>query len=129
MSQSTVERFMQHRSNRRLFEEERLFVDATELLCNIMESTGLKRNELAERLGTSKAFVTQILRGNKNLTLKTLADLFFALNHRLLMAAEPMTASAGFVVVRPWNQTQRVGNVVIEPEEARDEEFAGGIAA
>ena len=122
------EQFVETPENRRIYEQERLLVDATELLSTVMENTDTKRTELAQRLGKSKAYVTQILRGNQNLTLKTLADAFFVLNHRLLVVAEPMAAGAAMVLPRQWSVTQHAGNAVVK-EYTPSQEFYGGIAA
>lgn len=129
MMPTQFEKFIEQPENRRIFEQERLLVDATELLSTVMETTGTKRADLAQRLGKSKAYVTQILRGNQNLTLKTLADAFFALDHRLLVVAEPMAAGAGLVLTRQWNVTQLAGNAVVTNEYKPAEEFYGDIAA
>jgi antitoxin component HigA of HigAB toxin-antitoxin module len=129
MMYAQLEKFVENPENRRIYEQERLLVDATELLSTVMEKTGTKRAELAQRLKKSKAYVTQILRGNQNLTLKTLADAFFALNHRLLVVAEPMAAGAGLVLTRQWNVTQHAGNRVVTNDYSPSEEFYGEIAA
>ena len=44
-----------------------------------MEQHDISRTALAERLGTSKAYITKILRGDANMTMKTLVQLLFAL--------------------------------------------------
>jgi len=77
-------------------------------VCTAMELRGVNRTELATRLDSSKAHVTQVLRGNRNLTLKTLADVFHALNCRLVLAAATET---GVIFNRPWNMVY-TGNVV-----------------
>lgn len=123
------QKFVDSPENRRIYEQERLLVDATELLSTVMESTKTKRTELAERLGRTKSYVTQILRGNQNLTLKTLADAFFALNYRLLVVAEPMAAGAGLVLPRQWNVTQKAGNAIVASEYTPPEDFYGEMAA
>ncbi|HWM54307.1 MAG TPA: helix-turn-helix transcriptional regulator [Solirubrobacterales bacterium] len=81
------------RDYERLVEEESLILEATELIEELLELTDLNRKELAERLGRSKGFVTQILAGDRNMTLRTLADLAFALEHRVKVAALPLIES------------------------------------
>ena len=68
---------------RRLLEQEALLVSATELVARLMEEKKVNRAELARRIGKSKAFVTQTLRGPHNMTLRTLADLACALGSRV----------------------------------------------
>ena len=58
----------------RLLAQEELILDITEQLCEFLEKEGISRAELARRLNKSKSFVTQLLGGGRNLTLRTLAD-------------------------------------------------------
>jgi antitoxin component HigA of HigAB toxin-antitoxin module len=67
----------------RVHEEERLVLDATEAIEQAMEARGVTRSGLAELLGTSKANVSQLLSGTRNLTLRTLGRMAFELNYRL----------------------------------------------
>jgi transcriptional regulator with XRE-family HTH domain len=59
--------------------QEELILDATEALARALRSSGLTQSELAARLGKTKGFVSQILGGGKNLTLRPLADVAGAL--------------------------------------------------
>jgi len=59
--------------------QEELILDATEALARTLRGSGLTQSELAARLGKTKGFVSQILGGGKNLTLRTLADVAGAL--------------------------------------------------
>ena len=63
----------------RFFQQEHLVVEITELMCKTMKERNIKRGELAERLDKSKGRVSQILNGETNLTLRTVADVFTAL--------------------------------------------------
>ena len=63
---------------RRRYEEERLILWTTEAIWKAMDDQGLTRAELAERLGTSRANVTQLLSGTRNMTLRSLAALAHA---------------------------------------------------
>jgi transcriptional regulator with XRE-family HTH domain len=120
--QSTFEHYMENPERRRIFEQGRVMVDATELVSTAMEFRRMKRSDLAERLGCSKAYVTQILRGNQNLTLRTLADVFHALNCRLVMVAATET---GLILTRQWNMTQHAGNAVVTNEYTPSDEYRG----
>jgi transcriptional regulator with XRE-family HTH domain len=71
----------------RLVEQESLILEATETICQLMEELGVTRAALAERTGTSKGYITQLLSGRRNMTLRTLADLAYALEHRLTFQA------------------------------------------
>src|ERR1700691_3779521 len=63
----------------RLLAQERLILDATEAIVGLLEEQKVSRQELARPLGKSKGFVSQLLSGERNMTLRTLADLGYAL--------------------------------------------------
>lgn len=86
---------------KRLYEQEKLLFDATELISKLMERENISRSALAERLGKSKAYVTQVLRGQANMTLRTLADLMHAMGYSIKLAAShPQRASWSYAC--PW---------------------------
>jgi transcriptional regulator with XRE-family HTH domain len=83
--------------------EERAALDFTEAVYRRMAALGLTKSQLAERLGTSPAYVTKILGGQGNFTLKTMVRLARALEseavvhlaHKEESAAEPVPEQAG----------------------------------
>lgn len=52
----------------------------TEEVCRLMEEQNISRKQLAERMNTSPAYITKILRGNVNFTFETIAKIACALN-------------------------------------------------
>lgn len=54
---------------------ENILLDVGEDIALFMEEKKLSRAQLAQRLGVSRAYVTKILNGNPNLTIKTLLRL------------------------------------------------------
>jgi transcriptional regulator with XRE-family HTH domain len=79
----------------RLLAEEALILDSTELISELMLEKRLTRAELAKLIGKTRAFVTQVLAGNRNMTLRTLADLAFALDARVNVVAQPLKSVNG----------------------------------
>lgn len=63
----------------RLVKQEAFILDVTEAMARAIEASGLKRSEIAERLGCSKSLVTQWLSGDANLTLRSISDFADAL--------------------------------------------------
>lgn len=57
-----------------------LRVQVTESLLRYMEERGIRRSDLAARLGVSKSAVSQLLVGSRNMSLNTLADVAAALD-------------------------------------------------
>ncbi|WP_419933798.1 helix-turn-helix transcriptional regulator [Candidatus Palauibacter sp.] len=75
---------------RRLYEEERLILWATEAIAETIEEQGRTRADVAKALGTSRPNVTQLLNGSRNMTLRTLAALAHACGMRADLKLEPL---------------------------------------
>ena len=60
-----------------------LIMEVTEKLCELLEKEKVSRKELADRLGKSKGFVSQLLNGGRNLTLRTVADILHVLGYKV----------------------------------------------
>src|SRR4051794_22446012 len=71
----------------RMLDQERLILDASELVCEMMELRGVSKADLARLTGRTRAFVTQVLSGDRNMTLRTLADFAHALGFRITLGA------------------------------------------
>ena len=73
-----------HRGERyeQLLRQERLILNVTEQLAGALENSGVTRAELARRMGRTPGFVSQLLGGGRNLTLRTIADIAAALSLR-----------------------------------------------
>lgn len=69
--------------NRRLLREEALILEVTEAVSAVMQEEGVSKTQLAKRLGKTKGFISQLLSGGRNLTLRTLAGLVEALGYRV----------------------------------------------
>jgi transcriptional regulator with XRE-family HTH domain len=63
----------------REFRLEGLILDFTEKIVSKMEEMKITRAELAKRLGVSKAFISKLLNGNPNLTIKSMMSIADAL--------------------------------------------------
>lgn len=59
--------------------QEGLIIDIQEEICGLMKVNNISRVELTKRMGKTKGFMTQILNSGRNLTLRTIADIFVAL--------------------------------------------------
>jgi transcriptional regulator with XRE-family HTH domain len=60
-----------------------VLLDVTEGIVKRMIEQGVRRTDLAERLGTSRAYVTKLLDGQENMTLKTLVRVANALDMKV----------------------------------------------
>ncbi|HEC98660.1 MAG TPA: XRE family transcriptional regulator [Nitrospirae bacterium] len=71
------------------FRTEEIILDFTEKIVTMMEKKNISRAELARRLNVSKAFVTKMLNGNPNLTIKTMVSIADALECNLNLDIYP----------------------------------------
>lgn len=62
------------------FKLEDAIIDFTEQIAFLMDKENISKAELSRRLDTSNAFITKILRGDNNFTLKTMISLAQALD-------------------------------------------------
>lgn len=77
----------------KLMEEERLILDGTELIFELLEKKGLTKSDLARLLGKTRGYVSQVLSGSRNMTLRTLAEMACALDYRIKLGARPKAES------------------------------------
>ena len=78
---------------RKLFAIEGLAMEAAELLSSLMEEREISKASLARRMGRSRAWITQLLSGKTNMTVKTLAEIAYALDAELELRVAGRSAS------------------------------------
>ena len=89
-NQAWIDRQTASPEARRLYEQERLILWATEAVAEAMAERDMTRAQLADALGTSRANVTQLLSGSRNMTLRTLAAVAHACEARAEILLEPL---------------------------------------
>jgi antitoxin component HigA of HigAB toxin-antitoxin module len=90
-----VERFTSDPENMRLYQQERVILETSDLISDLLDRTGITKADLAERLGRSKSYVTQLLNGRANMTLRTISDVMWALDSSLVISAAPLSIHSG----------------------------------
>ena len=83
MSEFRLDDLISDEKSFQLLQQERAIVGVAELICQIMERQGVTQKELARRLQKLPSHISQILGGEGNLTLRTIADIFTALGQSL----------------------------------------------
>ncbi|MCY4489222.1 MAG: helix-turn-helix transcriptional regulator [Deltaproteobacteria bacterium] len=73
----------------RLVRQEELILEVTEKLTLALDEAGITRTELADRLGRTPGYVSQVFGGGRNLTLRTVADIAAALSMRPTLYLAP----------------------------------------
>jgi DNA-binding transcriptional regulator YiaG len=102
-----LERQARDEESKRLYEQERLITWIGEAIAAALEDSGMTRAELARKLGTSRAYVTRVLQGSPNLTLRSLADLAWALGSRVSVSFAPLREGADTLDGPRWGPGHR----------------------
>jgi len=71
---------------------EKTLLEITEVLAKKMSSRRVSRSQLAEMLGTSRSYISQIMSGFPNMKLSTLFKLSFVLGLRPRIVFDPMVS-------------------------------------
>jgi transcriptional regulator with XRE-family HTH domain len=110
-----MDKYLEDPEFAKLMAQEDLIMEVTETLCELLEKEKISRKELADRLGKSKGFVSQLLNGGRNLTLRTVADILYVLGykvtlvpHKVEIQKETRVTSVGQMEVQRPQETQRV---------------------
>lgn len=74
---------------RRLLSMEALAAQASELIARLMAERSVTKAELARRLNKSRAWVTQLLSGKANMTVRTLAEVAYTLDAEVKLHSQP----------------------------------------
>ncbi len=83
MGETLTERLTKTPEGMRLYQQERAIQELTDLVCELMDEQDVSRSELAKRLGRTPPYITQLLDGRANMTVRTISDIFTALDRTL----------------------------------------------
>ena len=73
---------------RKLLSVEALVAEASEVIASLMAQQNLSKADLARRLNKSRAWVTQLLSGKANMTVRTLAEVAYTLGAEVKIQAQ-----------------------------------------
>lgn len=113
--------------SRREYERERLIIWTLDSLADLLQEGGITKADVARRLGTSRAHITQLFSGSRNATLSTVSDVAWACGKRALVKFEPLRS--GQFISQPTSLVSTKSNVAKfwqNPEESRPFLRAGG---
>jgi transcriptional regulator with XRE-family HTH domain len=93
MAKTLTEKLTKTVEGMRLYQQERAILEVTELVCQLMDEQGMSRSELAKRLSRTKGYITQLLDGRANMTVRTISDVFTALDRAVHFQEGPVSAT------------------------------------
>ncbi len=90
MAETFIQKLMSDEEGRKLYFREDLIFEITETICKVMDEKGINKTKLSRLAGVSKSNITQLLSGDQNMRLTTVADLLYALDSKLAVSAVPL---------------------------------------
>ena len=115
-----MDKYLEDPQFAKLMAQGELIMEVTETLCKLLENEKISRKELADRLGKTKGFVSQLLNGGRNLTLRTLADILHAMGYKLTLKTykEGMQPQEDSICEIPtWHTRFKIPGVTWRPGE------------
>lgn len=110
-----------------LWNQEGAILDTTELICSLMKEAGVTRSELAARMGKTKGNISQMLSGDRNLTIRTVSDLMTYLGDEYRASCKSRMKSQGgdgvliqgvFQCLIPSQQASALGSMLVSAPSA-----------
>lgn len=89
MAKTFIEKLMSDPEGSKLYFREDLIFEITETICKVMDEKGINKTKLSKLAGVSKSNITQLLSGDHNMRLTTIADLLYSLGSKLTVYAVP----------------------------------------
>lgn len=124
MTETFVQKLMSDEEGRKLYYREDLIFEVTEAISQIMEEKGVNKAELSRLTGVSKSNITQLLSGDHNMRLTTVADLLYMLGSKLTVSAVPIDIDSIVESFTPNQWVQAVDVTVKQLEYQEIGEYA-----
>ena len=119
MAKTFIQKLMSDEEGRKLYFREDLIFEITETICKAMEEKRINKAELSRLASVSKSNITQLLSGDQNMRLTTVADLLYALDSKLAVSAVPLDID-NILESTTFNQWAPAVNMVIPQCEYRE---------
>jgi len=85
MFEDLIKKMQEDPELEKFYYEQKIILEITEKISQIMFDKKISKKELATRLGKSQSYVTRFLDGTCKMDLKTIINIFYALDYRIEM--------------------------------------------
>jgi predicted transcriptional regulator len=119
MTETFIQKLMSDEEGRKLYFREDLIFEVTEAISQAMEEKGVNKADLSRLAGVSKSNITQLLSGDQNMRLTTVADLLYALDSKLSVSAVPLDID-NILESTTFNQWALAMDIAIKQSEYRE---------
>ena len=119
MAKTFIEKLMSDEEGRKLYFREDFIFEITETICKVMDEKGINKTKLSKLAGVSKSNITQLLSGDQNMRLTTVADLLYALDSKMAVSAVPLDIDS-ILESTTFNQWAPAVDIVIQQGEYQE---------
>ncbi len=119
MAETFMQKLMSDEEGRKLYFREDLIFEVTEAISQAMEEKGVNKAELSRLAGVSKSNITQLLSGDQNMRLTTVADLLYALDSKMAVSTVPLDVD-GILESITFNQWAPAVELTIQQSEYKE---------
>jgi len=119
MDKTFLEKLMSDDEGRKLYFREDLIFEITEAISKAMKVKGVNKSDLSRLAGVSKSNITQLLSGDHNMRLTTVADLLYALDSKMAVSAVPLDMDS-IIESITFNQWTPAVEITIKQSEYRE---------
>lgn len=125
-NETLYEKYIKDKDFERIMQQEEIIMDVTENFCEILEREKIKKSTLAKFMGKTKGYISQLLGGGRNLTLRSMADLAFHLGYTVKVEfTKKRSLKKQNVHVVNWNVAQKKEMSMPEIKVADDYQYLG----
>ena len=123
MAKTFIQKLLSDEEGRKLYFREDLIFEITEEICKVMEEKGISKAELSRLAGVSKSNITQLLSGDHNMRLTTVADLLYALDSKMAVSTVPLDIDniLESITFNPWTPAVELTVKQYEYQEINEE--------
>ena len=86
--ETLFDKYLEDEEFARFMAQEDLIIEITEGFCKILEEKHLSRSKLARLMGRTRGYISQLLNGRSNITLRSLADIAYHLGYHVIISFE-----------------------------------------
>jgi len=119
MAETFIQKLMSDEEGRKLYFREDLIFEVTEAISQAMEEKGVNKAELSRLAGVTKSNITQLLSGDQNMRLTTVADLLYALDSKLAVSVVPLDID-NILESTTFNQWAPAVDIAIQQSEYKE---------
>lgn len=92
----------------RTMAQENLIMGVTETVCKILKEDQLTRSKFAHIMGKTRGYVSQLLNGRRNITLRVLSDIAYRLGYNVNIIFKARIAKSEQISLKlDWDMSRR----------------------